>query len=184
MALVPVLTIVYATKVDKAIPDNASPITKALELFREETGRYPDTLEALVPKHLAGIPAVRLSVVQPKIAYRVNEGKPYLAIPSATGDLFAMYEYDFETMTATWFGWRLIPLARKFAEESEQQDFAFHVEKSIRTWLARADVVWEALETMPDSRKNRESFEVWVQPLRTDAYRIANASLEWIDRNS
>lgn len=87
-------------------------------------------------------------------------------------------------MTATWFGWRLIPLARKFAEESGQQDFAFHVEKSIRTWLARADVVWEALETMPDSRKNRESFEVWVQPLRTDAYRIANASLEWIDRNS
>ena len=46
-------------------------------------------------------------------------------------------------MTATWFGWRLIPLARKFAEESEQQDFAFHVEKSIRTWLARADVVWK-----------------------------------------
>jgi hypothetical protein len=87
-------------------------------------------------------------------------------------------------MIATWFGWRLIPLARKFAEESGQQDFAFQAEKSVRSWLAKADVVWESLETMPESRKNRESFEVWVQPLRAEAYRITDAVNEWIDRNS
>ena len=90
----------------------------------------------------------------------------------------------FMEMTATWFGWRLIPLARKYAEEFGQQDFTFQAEKSVRSWLAKADVVWEALETMPDSRKNRDSFEVWVQPLRAEAYRITYAVFEWIKRSS
>ena len=90
----------------------------------------------------------------------------------------------FMEMIATWFGWRLIPLARKHAEDYQQQDFAFQAEKSVRSWLAKADVVWEALETMPDNAKNRDSFELWVRPLRAEAHRIEYAVREWVDRNT
>ena len=99
MVSVPALTIFYAIQMDKQIPENATPITNAVELFREVTGLYPETLEELVPKHLANIPDVRFSLVQPRITYRVKEGKPYLTIPSVAGDMFAMYEYDFESKT-------------------------------------------------------------------------------------
>ena len=43
------------------------------------------------------IPDLKFSLSQPRINYRVTDGKPYLAIPSAKGDAFADYEYDFET---------------------------------------------------------------------------------------
>ena len=97
MVVIPALTIVYVVQVDKHIPDNSKPITAAIESFRLETGHYPDILEALTPKHLAKIPDLKFSLIQPQITYRVAGGKPYLAIPSAAGDYFAKYEYDFET---------------------------------------------------------------------------------------
>ena len=99
MVLVPALTIAYALQMDKQIPENATPITNALEAFQKETGHYPDTIGALAPKILANIPEVRFSLLQPQITYRVRDGKPYLTIPSVAGDMFAIYEYDFETKT-------------------------------------------------------------------------------------
>ena len=99
MVVVPALTLVYVFHIDKQIPDNAKPITVALELFRVDAGHYPDTLEVIPPKHLAKIPALKFSLIQPQITYQVKNGKPYLAIPSATGDGFAIYEYDFESKT-------------------------------------------------------------------------------------
>ena len=97
MVVVPALTLVYVFHVDTQIPDNSKPITAAIESFRVENGHYPDTLEALVPKRIAKITDVRFSLIQPQITYRVTDGKPYLAIPSAKGDAFAKYEYDFES---------------------------------------------------------------------------------------
>ena len=97
LVVVPALTLVYVFHVDKLIPDNAKSITTALESFWAETGHYPDTLEALTPKRIAKITDVRFSLIQPQITYRVTDGKPYLAIPSAKGDAFAKYEYDFES---------------------------------------------------------------------------------------
>lgn len=97
LVAVPALTLVYVFHVDKQIPDNAKLITAALESFWAETGHYPDTLEALIPKHIAKITDVRFSLIQPQITYRVTDGQPYLAIPSAKGDAFAKYEYDFES---------------------------------------------------------------------------------------
>lgn len=94
--LVPALTLVYVFQIDQQIPKNATPLTKAIESYRFETGRYPDSLEMLTPKHLAEIPDLRFSLIQPQITYRVTDGKPYLAIPSAAGDAFAQYEYNFE----------------------------------------------------------------------------------------
>lgn len=99
MVVVPALTLVYIFHIDTQIPDNSKPITAAIESFRVETGRYPETIEALTPKHLANIPDVKFSLIQPQITYRVTDGKPYLAIASAKGDQFAKYEYDFEAWT-------------------------------------------------------------------------------------
>lgn len=96
MLIVPALTLAYVSEVDDQIPGNATPIAQAIESLRHETGSYPDSLEAIIPKQLAELPEVRFSVIQPPITYRITNGKPYLAIPSAMGDMFAQFEYDFE----------------------------------------------------------------------------------------
>ena len=96
MLVVPALTLAYIFEVDEQIPGNATPFVQAIESFRRDNGYYPDLLEALIPKHLAELPDVRFSVIQPPITYRITNGKPYLATPSAMGDMFAQFEYDFE----------------------------------------------------------------------------------------
>lgn len=97
MLAVPAVTLAYASKIDEQIPANAMPIIRAIESFRRDTGHYPESLDALIPKHLAELPDVRFSVAQPLIIYRIADGQPYLAIPSTMGDMFAQYEYDFAT---------------------------------------------------------------------------------------
>lgn len=95
--VLPVLMLAYVSYVDKQVPENAAPLIQAIESFQLATGRYPESLDALIPKHLAILPDVRFSVIQPLITYRMTDGKPYLAVPSAMGDMFAQFEYDFET---------------------------------------------------------------------------------------
>lgn len=97
MLVVPALTLAYVSKIDEQIPENAMPIIRAIESFRRDTGHYPESLDALIPKHLAELPDVRFSVLQPLITYRIADGQPYLAIPSTMGDMFAQFEYDFAT---------------------------------------------------------------------------------------
>ena len=97
MLLVPTLMLAYILKIDTRIPENTTSLTNAIESFRRDTGHYPESLDALIPKYLAELPDVRFSVVQPLINYRVTDGKPYLSIPSAMGDMFAQFEYDFVT---------------------------------------------------------------------------------------
>jgi hypothetical protein len=92
--LVPMLSLTYILKSDDQITTNAIPIIEAIESFRIETGHYPDTLEALSPKHLAKIPELNYLLVQPRITYRLSDGKPYLQISAAAG-AFAHFEYDF-----------------------------------------------------------------------------------------
>jgi hypothetical protein len=84
-------------------------------------------------------------------------------------------------MVATWFGCRLIPLLKKHAKEYGQHEFAEQIEKSVRSWLAKADAVWEALETLPEAAKTRESFATWVEPLRADAERICDDAYFWVE---
>ena len=97
MLVVPALTLAYVSEVDEQIPGNATPVAKAIEAFRRDTGHYPESLEALMPEHLAELPDVRFTVIQPQTNYRVTNGKAYFAIPSALGDMFAQFEYNFET---------------------------------------------------------------------------------------
>lgn len=93
--LIPAVTLTYVFTLDKQIPNNAAPIVKAIESFHAEEGRYPITLEVLRPRYLTEMPSVRATVFQPPITYRLSDGKPYLTIPSANGDAFAVHEYDF-----------------------------------------------------------------------------------------
>jgi hypothetical protein len=82
--------------VDGRLQGRAAPIATAIEAFKTETGHYPESLDILVPRFLAEVPTLRYSLIQPKIAYGVREGKPYLKIPTVSGDPFANYEYDFD----------------------------------------------------------------------------------------
>lgn len=93
---VPALTLAVVSHLDKQIPANATPLIIAIETFRHDTGHYPESLDKLIPKQLAKIPNVRFSLFEPPIIYRITDGIPYLAIPSAMGDMFAQFEYDFE----------------------------------------------------------------------------------------
>jgi membrane-bound metal-dependent hydrolase YbcI (DUF457 family) len=99
MVFVPILTLIYVFQVDGQIPTNAAPIANAIESYRGDTGHYPQSLEVLMPKHLSEIPVLKFSLIQPRITYRLTDGKPYLSIPSAAGDAFAQYEYDFDAKT-------------------------------------------------------------------------------------
>ena len=94
MVLVPLLSLIYMLKSDGQITTNAAPIVNAIESFRIETGHYPATLEALSPKHLTKIPDLNYLLSQPRLTYRVTDGKPDLKIASAVGG-FAHFEYDF-----------------------------------------------------------------------------------------
>ena len=85
-------------------------------------------------------------------------------------------------MIATWFGWCLVPLVRKYAKELRQPGFAALVQGDVLSWLAKADALWESLETMPGNATTRGSFAVWVEPLRADAERICNAVFDWINK--
>ena len=94
MVLVPMLSLIYILKSDDQITTNAKPIVAAIESYRIETGHYPDTLDALAPKHLAKIPELNYLLVQPQVTYRVTGGKPHLKISAAAGG-FAHFQYDF-----------------------------------------------------------------------------------------
>lgn len=96
-ALMATLALVYVFQTDARIPDNATPIVLALDAFYRETGRYPDSMDEIVPTHLRAIPTLKASIVQPPVRYRMWHGQPRLTIPSAKGDAFAAYEYDFTT---------------------------------------------------------------------------------------
>ena len=84
---VPALTLAVVSHLDKHIPANATPLIIAIETFRHDTGHYPESLDKLIPKQLEKIPNVRFSLFEPPIIYRISDGIPYLAIPSAMGDI-------------------------------------------------------------------------------------------------
>jgi len=68
------------------------PLVKAIEYFEQETGSCSGSLATLSSKYLPSVPAVRVAVFQPEVIYRVSEVRPYLALPSATGNAFLIYE--------------------------------------------------------------------------------------------
>lgn len=94
--LICVSTLFFVFKVDKGIPDRAGEVITAIESFHQTEGTYPVSLSSLAPKYLATLPSMKPTLIQPDISYQLNDGKPYLAIPSAIGDQFSKYEYDFE----------------------------------------------------------------------------------------
>ncbi len=96
MVAVPALTLEVSLNTDRLTPVMASPIAKAIESFKQENGSYPKTLASLSPTYLPSLPAVRASVIQPEVIYRLDGGRPYLVVPSAAGDAFSKYEYSFE----------------------------------------------------------------------------------------
>jgi len=59
---------------DKQIPENAMPLVRAIQTFRHDMGNYPETLDALIPKHLAKLPDVRFSFFEPTLIYRITDG--------------------------------------------------------------------------------------------------------------
>lgn len=96
LLVVPILVLVCVSHLNNQIPLNATPLTWAIETFHHDNGYYPESLDTLTPKYLARLPDVRFSVFEPPITYRFTDGKPYLVIPSAMGDMFAQFEYSFE----------------------------------------------------------------------------------------
>lgn len=89
-------TVAVVNQTDKLTPWMAAPIVHAIEQFKSETGSYPRSLTDLSPKHLERFPIVRVAIVQPSVSYDLSEGHAKLNIPSATGDAYSIFEYDFD----------------------------------------------------------------------------------------
>ncbi len=96
MGAVSTVSLAVVMQTDKLTPALATPIVQAIEQYKKVTGTYPATLAELSPKYLEELPAVRAAISQPDISYMVRDGRPRLAIPSAAGDGFSNYEYNFE----------------------------------------------------------------------------------------
>lgn len=99
ITLISASTLFFAFYIDNEIPNRAAVVTSAIESFHVSEGHYPASLSTLMPKYLAVLPKIKPTFIQPDITYRLKGGKPYLAIPSARGDQFAKYEYDFVAKT-------------------------------------------------------------------------------------
>lgn len=95
-SVVPALMLAVIFQADKLTPQMATPIARAIESFKQEKGTYPESLADISSEYLKVIPNVRFSVFQPEIIYNVQEGNPYLAVPSAAGDAYSVYRYDFK----------------------------------------------------------------------------------------
>jgi len=93
------LSLTYVSLLDKQIPSNAEPITRGIEAYKLANGRYPDSIEALIPQHLELVPSLKFALLQPPIRLRNTDGVLKLTIESSSGDAFAHYEYDFQTRT-------------------------------------------------------------------------------------
>ncbi|UCO96386.1 hypothetical protein LF844_17075 [Metapseudomonas lalkuanensis] len=89
-------TYAVISETDKLTPLRAAPIAQAVEVYKRDTMKYPDSLADLNPNYLEELPAVRLAILQPMITYTIRDGKPLLRIPAAIGDQFSNYEYDFD----------------------------------------------------------------------------------------
>ncbi len=96
ITLISASTLFFAFYLDKEIPDRAAIVVSAIESFHDSEGHYPESLSTLMPKYLAVLPKIKPTFIQPNITYQLIGGRPYLAIPSARGDQFAKYEYDFK----------------------------------------------------------------------------------------
>lgn len=96
MMAITTLTTGAILQADKLTPSMATPIAKAIESYKQEVGSYPETLAELNPKHLSKLPLVRIAFIQPEVVYHLKGEHPYLAVPSAAGDAFSIYEYSFE----------------------------------------------------------------------------------------
>lgn len=95
LLLTPISTYGVISQTDKMTPSRAAPIVQAVEAYKRATMSYPTSLDDISLNYLTELPAVRLSIVQPKITYTLRDGKPRLRIPAAVGDQFSNYEYDF-----------------------------------------------------------------------------------------
>lgn len=90
------ITVFLMYAVDERLQERAAPIATAIEAFKAEAGHYPESLDMLVPKLLSENPTLRYSLIQPHITYGLRERKPYLRIPTVSGDPFSSIEYDFD----------------------------------------------------------------------------------------
>jgi hypothetical protein len=95
LLVVCVLGFVYSTSLDKKATERAQPVVDAIGKFEATTGKYPDSLDELLPRYLNEFPALRPVISQPPIKYKLLERGPELSIDAMGA--FAHYLYDFET---------------------------------------------------------------------------------------
>lgn len=91
-----VLGVMYSEQLDEAAPGRAMPLVGALEAFKSDSGKYPGSLDELMPKYLAELPSVKPVLSPPQFRYAIRpDGPPHLSF-EATGQ-FAHFSYDFST---------------------------------------------------------------------------------------
>lgn len=73
----------------------ANYLVEKIELYKQENGVYPQSLEALVPKYVSKVPVAKISSMMDKFNYRVSENNnpmlSYVAFPP-----FGRNGYSFE----------------------------------------------------------------------------------------
>ena len=86
-------TMAYCDWLDSVAVERAKPVVLAIEKYRANEGKYPDSLNNLVPKYVNSFPDLKPTGNSPKLEYEKMGSGPILAFKN--GAVFSRKVYEF-----------------------------------------------------------------------------------------
>jgi len=93
LCLTSALTISYCVLLEHIADERARPVSEAVEKYRENTGAYPKSLDALMPAYLQALPWLKPVLSAPKFKYHLTETGPMLMYASSMWSRPKMYDF-------------------------------------------------------------------------------------------
>jgi hypothetical protein len=97
LSIVSGLTIGYCVLLENIAVSRARAVSDAVELFKEKTGTYPKSLDALMPDYLPQLPSLKPVLSPPKFKYALTEREPMLYFAPSMWPRPKMYDFKRRT---------------------------------------------------------------------------------------
>ena len=91
---------VYGWYLTNRMEDESPPLIAALEKFRAQNGRHPETLAELVPAYVAAPPTCLRGERRPMLYFRHADGSY-----SITCYTYVFMKHSYDSSTKTWRSW-------------------------------------------------------------------------------
>ena len=97
LSVVSGLTIGYCVILENIAISRALAVSDAVEAFKQKTGAYPRTLDALMPEYLPQLPSLKPVLSPPKFKYSLREREPMLYFAPSLWPRPKMYDFKRRT---------------------------------------------------------------------------------------